>query len=120
MNMKVAFWDLLFNPRRRYGAVGLQQGKALLNSDANTKDRLCGIYRGIVSNNIDPDNLMRLQVKLPDVLGTEAALFAQPCLPATNSQVSLPPIGAIVWVMFEKGDPNLPVWVGNFRPPDTG
>ena len=40
-----------------------------------------------------------------------------PCLPAAgiqNGLYTVPPIGAGVWVEFEGGDPDYPVWVGGF------
>jgi uncharacterized protein involved in type VI secretion and phage assembly len=40
-----------------------------------------------------------------------------PCLPVTGINMgvfTVPPIGAGVWIEFEKGDPDYPIWVGGF------
>ena len=73
-----------------------------------------GKYRGTVFNNIDPMNQARLQVVVPDVSLTPST-WAMPCVPVAGLQmgvVSIPPIGAGVWVEFEHGNPDYPIWVG--------
>lgn len=76
-----------------------------------------GKYRGKVVNPIDPLGLGRLQVQVPAVYGDAALNWALPCLPFAGSQVGLlavPPIGANVWVEFEAGDKDSPIWSGCF------
>jgi hypothetical protein len=76
-----------------------------------------GKYRGQVVNNIDPLTQGRLQVKVPAVLGDGQLSWALPCVPYAGSQVGLyliPPVGANIWVEFEGGDPNTPIWTGCF------
>jgi hypothetical protein len=69
-----------------------------------------GIYRGIVVNTVDPGQKSRLQVSVPAV---NAIAWAQPCLPYTPSgKPATPPVGTQVYVMFEAGDKNAPVWLG--------
>lgn len=78
-------------------------------------DNYFGKYRGTVINNIDPLQIGRLQVQVPDVLGVGLSSWAMPCLPVAGAQmgaISLPPLGAGVWVEFEKGDPDYPIWAG--------
>jgi uncharacterized protein involved in type VI secretion and phage assembly len=73
-----------------------------------------GKYRGVVTDNKDPEKLGRLKVKVPSVLDT-LELWAMPCVPYAGPSVglmSLPPADAGVWVEFEGGDPSYPVWVG--------
>jgi hypothetical protein len=106
------FASRLFNSVRNYFAVVLQQGRVQL--DADSKERFFGIYRGIVASNIDPQNLMRLQVTIPDVLG-QISVFARPCVPAVDSPIKLPAEGTGVWIIFEGGDPNRPVWMGSLN-----
>ena len=68
-------------------------------------------------NNIDPMQMNRLQVQVPDVGGLIPATWAMPCVPVAgiqNGMVALPMIGAGVWVEFEQGDPDYPIWVGCF------
>jgi uncharacterized protein involved in type VI secretion and phage assembly len=76
-----------------------------------------GKYRGTVINNIDPMKLGRLLVQVPDALGTGISSWAQACVPLTGKQMGawfVPQIGAGVWVEFEKGDPDYPIWTGCF------
>lgn len=76
-----------------------------------------GKYRGTVANNIDPQGLGRVQVSVPDVLGDGTLSWAMPCLPGAGPNVGLftvPPVGANVWVEFERGDPDYPIWSGGF------
>jgi hypothetical protein len=71
-----------------------------------------------VINNIDPNFVGRLLVEVPDVLGLTPSSWALPCTPLAGPSgppmgvYMVPPIGAGVWVEFEQGDPNFPVWVG--------
>ena len=76
-----------------------------------------GKYRGTVVNNIDPMQIGRLQVLVPDVSGVMLSSWAMPCTPVAGMQsgmFALPIIGSGVWVEFERGDPDYPVWVGCF------
>lgn len=76
-----------------------------------------GKYRGLVLNNIDPMQMGRLMVQVPDVAGLAPGTWAMPCVPIAgiqNGMVALPIIGSGVWVEFEQGDPGYPVWVGCF------
>jgi hypothetical protein len=76
-----------------------------------------GKYRGQVANNIDPLQKGRIQVTVPAVLGDGRMSWAMPCVPYAGSQVGLyliPPVGGNVWVEFEAGDPDYPIWSGCF------
>jgi uncharacterized protein involved in type VI secretion and phage assembly len=85
-------------------------------STSNTK--YYGKYRGVVINNLDPMQRGRLMIQVPDVLGLIPSTWAEACVPLTGPTgppmgvFLLPPIGAGVWVEFEQGDPNYPIWVG--------
>ncbi len=72
-----------------------------------------GKYRGKVLNNIDPLQQGRLQVQVPDVGGLLPVTWAMPCVPI-NGMFALPMIGSGVWVEFEQGNPDYPIWVGCF------
>lgn len=79
--------------------------------------RYYGKYRGKVENNIDPMQLGRIQVSAPAVLGDGTLSWAMPCTPYAGSGVgffAIPPVGANVWVEFEGGDPDYPIWAGCF------
>jgi hypothetical protein len=76
-----------------------------------------GKYRGKVENNIDPMQMARLQVSVPAVLGDGRLSWAMPSVPYAGPQVGLfavPPVGANVWVEFEGGDTDYPIWSGCF------
>ena len=76
-----------------------------------------GKYRGMVVNNIDPMQIGRVQVQVPDVLGPALTSWAMPCVPAAGKQCGVyvvPQVGAGVWIEFEQGDPDYPIWVGGF------
>lgn len=78
--------------------------------------RYYGKYRGRVVDNIDPMELGRIFVSVATVPGVIASP-AMPCVPYAGMQVGtvlIPPIGANVWVEFERGDPSHPIWVGCF------
>lgn len=84
---------------------------------SNGEQRFYGKYRGMVLNNIDPMMQGRLQVQVPDVAGLVPTSWAMPCVPIAGLQtgmVALPAIGAGVWVEFEQGNPDHPIWVGCF------
>lgn len=75
-----------------------------------------GKYRGKVVNNIDPLMLGRLTVIVPAVSELPIS-WAMPCVPYAGRNVgffALPPIAANVWIEFEAGDPNYPIWTGCF------
>ncbi len=76
-----------------------------------------GKYRGTVVNNLDPEQRGRLMAMVPDVLGLVPSSWAMPCLPIAGKQQGtyvMPQVGAGVWVEFESGDPNHPIWSGGF------
>ena len=78
-----------------------------------------GKYRGVVTDNQDPMGVGRLQVQVPAVLGTDAVAWAEPCVPYAGAGIGLyamPPVGTAVWVEFEAGNPDLPIWVGGWWP----
>ena len=76
-----------------------------------------GKYRGTVENNLDPQEMGRVQVSVPAVLGKGKCSWAMPCAPFAGPGVGLfvvPPNKANVWVEFEAGDPDYPIWSGGF------
>jgi hypothetical protein len=84
---------------------------------SNGSAKFLGKYRGTVVNNIDPMQIGRLQVIVPDVSGVMLSSWAMPCAPVAGLQsgmFALPIIGSGVWVEFEQGDSDYPIWVGCF------
>ena len=87
-----------------------------MSSPSETKQYF-GKYRGTVINNVDPQGIGRVQVQVPDVLGIAISSWALPCFPFTGTQVGffcIPMIGAGVWVEFEQGNQDYPIWCGGF------
>ena len=83
---------------------------------SQSSERFYGKYRGTVVNNIDPLQIGRIQVSVPDVSVIPGS-WAMPCLPIAGKQEGVfmvPQIGAGVWVEFEQGNPDYPIWVGGF------
>jgi uncharacterized protein involved in type VI secretion and phage assembly len=87
-------------------------------SDPSTPKKFYGKYRATVVMNIDPEQRGRLLCIVPDVLGLVPSSWCEACTPlsgATGAPMGtyfVPPIGAGVWVEFEQGDPDYPVWTG--------
>lgn len=84
----------------------------------NDEQKFWGKYRATVLNNVDLEKRGRLMLSIPDVLGLIPSTWAEPCVPLAGPTgppmgvYIVPPIGAGVWVEFEQGDPNYPIWVG--------
>jgi len=76
-----------------------------------------GKYRGTVVNNIDPEQLGRIQAIVPAVSNVVPTSWAMPCVPMAGKEQGVymvPQVGAGVWIEFEEGDPDKPIWVGGF------
>lgn len=75
-----------------------------------------GKYRGFVVDNKDPKQLRRLRVKVPALFSDVTLGWAWPCEAygglGEMGLIALPENGAGVWVEFEAGDPDRPIWSG--------
>lgn len=74
-----------------------------------------GKYRGVVLDNNDPQKRGRIKALVPDVLGEVESGWAMPCAPFGGEKVgffAIPAVNAGVWIEFECGDPDFPVWSG--------
>ena len=74
-----------------------------------------GKYRGKVTDVKDPLQIGRVRAQVPDVMGDKETGWAMPCVPFGGSGMgffALPTVGAGVWVEFEHGDPDYPIWSG--------
>ena len=77
--------------------------------------QFAGKFRGIVTDTNDPLMIGRLRARVPDVTGEADSGWAMPCAPFGGSATgffAVPAVGAGVWLEFEHGDPDFPVWVG--------
>lgn len=93
--------------------------KVVANLVQKIEYRFYGKYRGFVVDNADPEQLGRLKVKVPSVLGNDVVTgWAVPCVPyggdANQGFLFIPEVDAGVWVEFEEGDLEFPIWVGTF------
>jgi uncharacterized protein involved in type VI secretion and phage assembly len=80
-----------------------------------SETRYHGLYRGTVVNNVDPMKAGRIWVQVADVAALTPTTWVSPCLPIAGLQsgfFTIPPLQSGVWVFFEQGDINYPVWIG--------
>jgi uncharacterized protein involved in type VI secretion and phage assembly len=85
----------------------------------HTEHRYYGKYAAFVVDNADPENRGRLRLQIPSILGKDITSgWALPCAPfggaAAQGFFFIPDKGAGVWVEFEAGSPDFPIWVGSF------
>jgi hypothetical protein len=66
-----------------------------------------GSYRGTVVDDTDPLGEQRLLVLVPDVYGDSSAWAAAS---VTAYGQGLPRVGDLIWITFEHGDTDYPVW----------
>jgi hypothetical protein len=88
-----------------------------ISAESATKTRHYGKFRGTVIENIDPMQIGRVLVEVPDVHGIGPTSWAMPCVPAAGIQSGcfiMPALGSQVWVEFEQGDSDYPIWTGGF------
>lgn len=74
-----------------------------------------GKYRGVVTNNRDPRRIGCIRATVPDVYGEEESGWALPAAPFGGTETgffAVPAVGAGVWIEFECGDPDYPIWTG--------
>lgn len=87
-------------------------------SESSSARKFWGKYRGTVVQNVDPEMRGRLQCMVPDVLGPTPSSWCEACTPLAGppgppmGTYMVPTIGAGVWIEFENGDPDYPIWTG--------
>lgn len=78
-------------------------------------DEFYGKYRGRVTDIDDPLMVGRVRAQVPDVMGDQETGWAMPAVPFGGNGMgffALPAVGAGVWIEFEHGDPDYPIWTG--------
>lgn len=83
------------------------------------KTRYEGLYKGKIVQRTDPSRLGRLRVSVEGVhtnVSVENLPWAWPCTPAFQKGgfFAIPPLDEYVWVMFEAGMADYPVWLGGW------
>lgn len=77
-----------------------------------------GKYRATVFDIKDPEKRGRIKVKCPSALGDATSTWCEVCVPVAignkNGDFYLPKEGETVWIEFEQGDVNKPIFVGNW------
>lgn len=87
-------------------------------NDTTEGKKFYGKYKATVVLNIDPEMRGRIMCMVPDVLGLVPSSWCEACAPLAGPTgppmgvYLVPPIGASVWVEFEQGDPDKPIWTG--------
>lgn len=81
--------------------------------------RFFGKYRALVVDNDDAEGLGRLKVRVPSLLGSQVVTgWAAPCVAygggPDRGMLFVPEVGDGVWIEFEEGDLEFPIWVGTF------
>lgn len=81
-------------------------------------------YRGVVASNEDPEMKGRIKVKVPAIFDNEVIneyAYPKQLWAGPNHGVFFPPIpGSGVWVSFECGDPNYPIYEGGWWAKEDG
>lgn len=79
------------------------------------RNQYYGKFRAKVVDIKDPEMRGRIRVMCPRVLGEYKSAWCEPCIPVAydfGGDFALPKIGEFVWVEFEEGDANKPVYTG--------
>ena len=87
----------------------------VMNLDLNRHvGKYYGKYSADVTNNEDELQQGRIKVTIPSMFGPDMEVTARPCFSTAHFYV--PPVGAKVWIEFEGGDPQYPLYVGVWYP----
>lgn len=68
------------------------------------------IYRALVRDSRDPSKRGRIKVSIPQVSGNQVTDWIWPVI--NSGYLVVPKAGEQVWVSFEAGDKENPVWLG--------
>lgn len=81
-----------------------------------------GKYRAIVMDNNDPERRGRIRVQCPSVLGDYLSSWCEPCIPYATDYAGdyyVPPVNEAIWVEFEEGNVDKPIWGGGWYKVDS-
>lgn len=74
-----------------------------------------GKFRAFVTNIKDPQFRGRIKVRCPKAYGESESPWCLPCTSSTfdnGGMFYIPRVDEMIWVEFEEGDTNYPIWVG--------
>lgn len=83
--------------------------------------KVYGKYRAVVVNIVDPENRGRIKVVCPELFGDSVSNW---CLShnhihnVVSESFSLPEIAEVVWIEFERGDINRPIYTWSSASPE--
>jgi len=81
-----------------------------------------GKYRAQVVDVQDPQKRGRIRVMCPKVLGEAKSSWCEPCIPVAydkGGDFAIPKVGEFVWVEFEEGNSNKPIYTGGLWSTDN-
>lgn len=73
-------------------------------------------------DNNDPERRGRIRVQCPTVLGNYLSSWCEPCIPYATDYAGdyyVPPVNEAIWVEFEEGDVDKPIWGGGWYKVDS-
>lgn len=76
-----------------------------------------GKYRAKVVETNDPEKRGRIRVMCPSVLHDCKSAWCEPCTPFgydLGGFIAIPQVGETVWIEFEEGNANKPIYIGNW------
>ena len=71
-----------------------------------------GKYRGIITDINDPKQMGRIRARVPAITEDFQTGWCLPCLPFAGKFKFSPSVGDCVWVEFERGKVDYPIWSG--------
>lgn len=96
-----------------------QLGHAISQLMQERDRRFYGKYRGIVTDNQDPNASGRIKARVPELFDDQETGWAMPCVPYAAESAGflmVPEVDQPVWIEFEAGDPSRPIWAGCWWP----
>lgn len=89
----------------------------MLSTNRDTNNEKWGKYRALVVDINDPEKRGRIKVKCPAIFGTSISGWCEVCLPTVTEDridFQVPSVDSQVWIEFERGDVNKPVYSGSW------
>src|SRR6185503_11616550 len=80
-----------------------------------SENKYWGKYRALVEDRNDPEQIGRLKVRVPSLLGSAVTGWASPVVPYAGGDLGMffiPQVGDLVWVEFAEGELEHPLWTG--------